>query len=94
MDLQDHMIIIPVDNGTSNLFMVWDPSVSSQTQKELGLKFVSRSCSDIPGLSTFSTPAFSVGMVCQCVWTDDNVNLSGPQRELLTWHWRLGVGMQ
>ena len=40
MDLQDHMIIIPVDNGTSNLFMVWDPSVSSQTQKELGLKFV------------------------------------------------------
>jgi hypothetical protein len=29
-----------------------------------------------------------------CVGTDGNANLSGPQKELLTWHWKLGISMQ
>lgn len=67
--------------------MVWDPSVFSQTQKALGLKLVSRlDCCNVPDLSAFSTPAFSDGMVCECVRTDDNVNFSGPQMDILTWH--------
>jgi hypothetical protein len=33
-------------------------------------------------------------LICPCVGTDENINLSGPQKELLTWHWKLVVGMQ
>ncbi len=33
-------------------------------------------------------------IICPCVGTEDNANLSGPQKELLTWHWKLRVGMQ
>jgi hypothetical protein len=29
-----------------------------------------------------------------CVGSDENINPSGPQKELLTWHWKLGFGMQ
>ena len=32
-------------------------------------------------------------MCCPCVGDDANVNLSGPQRELLLWHWKLGCSM-
>ena len=30
---------------------------------------------------------------CPCVGDDSNANLSGPQRELLLWHWKLGCSM-
>ena len=32
-------------------------------------------------------------MCCPCVGDDSNANLTGPQRELLLWHWKLGVSM-
>ena len=32
-------------------------------------------------------------MCCPCVGDDANSNLSGPQRELLLWHWKLGISM-
>ena len=32
-------------------------------------------------------------MCCSCVGDDSNKNLTGPQRELLLWHWKLGVSM-
>jgi hypothetical protein len=32
--------------------------------------------------------------ICPCVGTDENANLLGPQKELLNWHWKLGIGMQ
>ena len=32
--------------------------------------------------------------MCPCVGTDENANLLVPQKELLTWHWKLGIGMQ
>ena len=32
-------------------------------------------------------------MCCPCVGDDSNENLTGPQRELLLWHWKLGVSM-
>ena len=36
-----------------------------------------------------STPA-----MCQpCIGEDGNKNLSGPQKELLKWHWKLGISM-
>ena len=33
-------------------------------------------------------------LCCPCVGTEDNINLSAPQRELLLWHWRLGISMR
>jgi hypothetical protein len=33
-------------------------------------------------------------LVCLCVGTKGNINLSGLLKELLTLHWKLGVGMQ
>ena len=30
---------------------------------------------------------------CPCVGTTSNANLSGPQKELLLWHWKLGISM-
>ena len=30
---------------------------------------------------------------CPCVGDDSNKNLTGPQRELLLWHWKLGISM-
>ena len=32
-------------------------------------------------------------MCCPCVRNDSNANLTGPQRELLLWHWKLGISM-
>ena len=31
---------------------------------------------------------------CPCVGKDANMNLTVPQRELLLWHWKLGVSMK
>ena len=33
-------------------------------------------------------------LICPCIGTTENTNLSDPQRELLTCHWNLGVSMQ
>ncbi len=30
---------------------------------------------------------------CPCIGTACKVNLSGPQKELLLWHWKFGISM-
>jgi hypothetical protein len=111
MHLKDHNIVIPIDEGPSNLPMVWNPSVSAEEQREIGLNFVSKlDFCDLPGLSSMfqAPPPPSMvdtfhhsswegvwsDLICPCVGTNDNINLSGPQKELLTWHWKSGIGMQ
>jgi hypothetical protein len=42
MNLKDHNVVIPIDSGPSNLPMVWNPSMSAEEQREIGLNFVSR----------------------------------------------------
>ena len=103
--------MIPIDSGPSNLPMVWDPSVSAEKQREIGLSFVSKlEFCNLPGMnSMFRVPTFNSTMnhvgkdswedvwddlICPCVGSDENINLSGPQKELLTWHWKLGVALQ
>ena len=72
--------------------------------------FLNLECCDAPGMTSLfqvSSPHSTVNMidytswedvwkdpVCPCVGVDENQNLSGPQKELLTWHWKLGIGMQ
>ena len=36
----------------------------------------------------------ALNLVLQCVGAVENENLTAPQRELLLWHWKLGIGMQ
>jgi hypothetical protein len=111
MHLKEHNIVIPIDTGPSNLPMVWNPSVSAEEQREIGLTFVSKlGVCDLPGMSSMfqaisphsmtdrsesnSWEACSKEFICPCVGTDKNANLSGHQKELLTWHLKLGIGMQ
>jgi hypothetical protein len=83
--------------------MVWDPSVSAEEQREIGLHFTSKlEFCDLPGMnSVFEVPSLNSAvdkvvqeswedvwdaLICPCVGIDENINLSGPQKELLTWH--------
>ena len=53
MHLKDHNITIPIDSGPSNLPMIWNPSVSAEEQREIGLQFVSKlEFCDLPGMSS------------------------------------------
>ena len=90
--------------------MVWDPSDSAQEQRAIGLQFVSEvELSNLPGMSCIlRVPSLCSSvtrvayewehvwenLICPCVGTDANTDLSGPQKELLTWHWKLGVVIQ
>jgi hypothetical protein len=111
MHLKEHNIVIPIDWGPSNLPMVWDPSVSAEKQREIGLSFVSKfEFCGFPGMtSVLQVPMLNStvnkmannswedvweDLICPCVGSDENINLSGPQKELLTWYWKLGVVMQ
>ena len=111
MHLKDHNIVIPIVLGPSNPPIVWNPFVSVEKQREIGLNFVSNlEFCDLPGMfSMFHVPSpLSMGntfhhnswegvwldLICPCVGTTENTNLSGPQKELSTWHWKLGIGMQ
>jgi len=41
-----------------------------------------------------SSKEHALNLVLKCVGDVENENLTAPQRELLLWHWRLGIGMQ
>ena len=109
MHLKDHNVVIPIDSGPSNLPMVWNPSVSAEEQREIGLNFISRlefcGLSGVDSMFQFPSSQSTLNavheslddvwdnIICPCVGTEDNANLSGPQKELLTWHWKLGISM-
>ena len=83
--------------------------MSAEEQREIGLNFVSRlefcGLSGVDSLSQFPSSQSMLNavdksvdnvwdnIICPCVGTEDNANLSGPQKELLTWHWKLGISM-
>ena len=53
MHLEDCNIIIPIDSGPSNQPMTWNPSISAEEQREIGLQFVSRlEFWDLSGMSS------------------------------------------
>ena len=109
MHLKDHNVVIPIDSGPSNLPMVWNSSVSAEEKREIGLNFISRlefcGLSGVDSMFQFPSSQSMLNVVhesfddvwdniiCPCVGTEDNANLSGPQKELLTWHWKLGISM-
>ena len=100
-------IPIPIDRGGTNLPIVHDSFVSNKIKKKLAHNF--RSALIATGVCTaldyfanvsvnraVSTSSRLRGIFSSlpCVGGHVNENLTMAQKELLLWHWRLGIGMQ
>jgi hypothetical protein len=100
-------IPIPIDRGNTNLPVVHNSFVSSKMKKKLAHNF--RSALIATGVCTaldyfanvsvhraVSTSSSLRGIFSSlpCVGGSENENLTMAQKELLLWHWRLGIGMQ
>ena len=94
--LPDKTIIdIPIC-PTSNLPTIWNIGTSTEEQRRVG--------ADITGTSnhvtffdrnTFKTrQARQINACFPCVGDETNQQITGPQKEVLLWHWKLGIGMQ
>jgi hypothetical protein len=100
-------IPIAIDRGGTNLPVVRDSFVSNNMKKKLAPEF--RSALIAAGihasLDYFANVSMSravstssrlrgIFSSAPCVGGPENENLSMPQKELLLWHWKLGIGMQ
>ena len=101
------LISIPIDRNATNLPVVHNSFMSKKVKREHASKF--RSALHATGLyaaldyfanvsvdQNLSTLSRKQGPVSSfpCVGGLKNENLSMPQKELLLWHWKLGIGMQ
>lgn len=108
MFLTDHTIHLPLDIGT-NLPMIFDCCVSDKMKTLIGPHVHSNLAFSDDNLDCFGhwnvaserrTVAFNSEyefyskICCPSVGDEANVNLSGPQKELLLWHWKLGCDMK
>ena len=98
-------ITIPIENGSSNLPCVYNLFVNDKVKKIYASKMRSglKASRLFPALDFFgempltmskSSKQQALNLVLQCVGAVENENLTAPQRELLLWHWKLGIGMQ
>ena len=99
-------IPIPIDKGGTNLPIVWNSFVSQNIKKKISRNF--RSALIATGINAaldyFADNIIrssSTSFRMQGIFTNFpgvggpvNENLTLAQKELLLWHWRLGVGMQ
>ena len=102
-----HDIEIPIDKDGTNLPVIYNVSCTNKEKKDIGHHF--RSAMSIQdrylgniGTGKWSTSVdefdYEFGTVAQVmmyngVGNDDNINLTRAQKELLLWHWRLGISM-
>jgi hypothetical protein len=101
------LISIHIDRNTTNLPIVHNSFMSKKVKREHASKF--RSALHATGLyaaldyfanvsvnHNLSTSSRKQGPVSSfpCVGGLENENLLMPQKELLLWHWKLGIGMQ
>ena len=103
----DNIVDIPID-PSSNLPMIWNVGTTSREQAEIGPHLVGmasaiddfgsnevRNLNQASTLETICTKQASVFNACfPCVADETNQQLTGPQKELLLWHWKLGINMQ
>ena len=100
-------LAIPINHGGTNLPIVRDSFVSNNMKKKLANQFrfaliaigVNIALDYFANVSVHrvvSTSSRLRGIFSSfpCVGGHENENLSMPQKELLLWHWKLGVGMQ
>ena len=95
-----HDVEITIDKTNTNLPMIYDVACSDTEKKEIGhhfrsaytLGFTEKWNVEIEDFDyEFGTMA---QMLCPCVGSDANENLSRGQKELLLNHWKLGINMQ
>ena len=102
-------IIIPIDRYSTNLPVVRNSFVPEKVKREHASKFRSalhatglydaldhfgNVSSQLLRSSSKSSKQQGLFSSFPCVGSLANENLSSAQRELLLWHWRLGIGMQ
>ncbi len=100
-------LAIPIDCGGTNLPIVRDSFVSKNMKKKLAHQFrsplivtrVNTALDYFANVSVnraVSTLSRLRGIFSSfpCVGGHENKKLSMPQKELLLWHWKLGIGMQ
>lgn len=99
-----HDIDIPIDINNTNLPLIHHVACSEAEKKNIGPSFrtaISASflCLGFFGVwksvvDEFEYEFNSVAqMMCPCVGTQSNTNLTSAQKELLLWHWKLGISM-
>jgi hypothetical protein len=99
-----HDIHIPVDKYGSNLPMVFNVAPTAKEKKEIShhfrssLAFLRRSLGFCGKWSVdMDEFEYEFGTIKQmlgaCVSSEDNCNLTNGQKELLLWHWKLGISM-
>ena len=105
MKLRTSTISITIEQGLTNLPVVHDSFVSEKAKRGLGPLMRSGLCQTrISALDFFGEVDSVVSSVITrseqtffpcfpCVGDSSNENLTSPQRELLLWHWKLGINM-
>lgn len=99
-----HDIEIPIDRENTNLPLIYDVACSRVERQEIGPLFNSALSltQKIFGFSVqwkVSVEDFDYEfdaykrMLFPCVSSDQNKNLTQAQKELLLWHWKLGISM-
>ena len=99
-----HDIEIPIDKPNSNLPIIHNVFCSDMEREKIGHHFRSAIKSWDRylgfrqkwrvGVEEFDYEFEAAAqMICPCVGTDANTNLTRAQKELLLWHWRLGISM-
>ena len=102
-----HDILIPIDRKSTNLPLVYNVSCSKTERTNIGphlrsslakhkLNFFKEWNVDVDEHEySFNSHFNNIAEMrcCPCVGNEDNYNLTGPQRELLLWHWKLGISM-
>ena len=82
-----HVIEIPIDKSC-NLPVIMQPQTSHDEQLKFGPHLLSTVITNALHLDDIDNPT-SIPVCCKTVADDSNMNLTGPQRELLQWHWKL-----
>jgi hypothetical protein len=106
MLLKTSEIQIPIVKEKHNLPVVFDSFASSRVKKAFASKMHSSTCHKLLNVHDFfdnqdlriCTQLDVTGhkhykFSGSCVGIPDNENLSTPQKELLKWHWKLGISM-
>ena len=99
-----HDISIPIDVNNTNLPLIHHVSCTQAEKQNIGPKFwtamsASILCLGFLGVWTSVVDEFEyefnsiAQLMCPCVRMQSNANLTNAEKELLLWHWKLGVSM-
>ncbi len=106
MKLRTSSILIDINRDHANLPIVHDSFVSEKAKRGLAPLMRSGLCqARLSALDFFGEIDASVSPIVgnadstcfpcfSSIGDSENANLTNPQKELLLWHWKLGIGMQ